>query len=247
MGKTNFLQSSDFILTTSAVDLAVSRPLPSVMSYKPYSYVIVAYATVTKGETKIDVNSLPLSLPTNFELDFNGKIVITSQKNNIGDRYITVYPVNIQIEKGDLTIVSPLFSVYSVNQVENTLNPSEIESKVFHSKTWVSKRNTSQSMDIQCSGVMVRNDTGLYFIERANFLYDKVWFKLDDSQDIFEGFAYIKDYVKTRITDKHIEVSFSLLIDGPVFSEQNTLIAELLQDENTYYLLDDNNYVVLQI
>jgi hypothetical protein len=188
-----------------------------------------------------------LTLPKNYEIDFNGKIIVTSEKINIGDRYLKVYPVNVEIPQWTNTIISPLFTVYSVNQIENNLDIKEVESKVFNSHTWISKRTASQGLTIPCSGTVVREDVGLLFIERAHILYKKVWFKLDDSQEIIEGFAYIKDFVKTRINDRHSEVSFSLFVDGAIVTDPVNTIVDILQDDNYNYLLDSDAFVVLSL
>lgn len=241
----NFIQSPDFLLTTCSVDLMVSRPLEPVFNYKPYGYILNVFTTALKGEILIDVYSCPLSLPKNYEIYFGETVVITREKINIGDSYLKVYPINQEIAQGESTRISPLFSVYSINQADNKLNFNEIESRTFNSGSWLAKRSVAQSMDVQLSGVLIQEDVGIYFTEKAHLHYRKVWFKLDDSQNTIEGFGYIKDFIKTRVNDRFMEVSFLLLIDGEVYDYKETIYADYILDDNYYYLLDENNVVVL--
>lgn len=215
-------QASDF-QGTEYVDLLVSKPYAGSFEGVVEPQTLSPSAAVAAGADAIDLDAvLTDPILPRTELKFGAVTVIVNELALAGAMTISIEPAPAGIPDTAEALFSNLFPVYSLTQVNDSMNTDVIEDRVFRSGFWKSCRTTSGKLELQMQGKVIKKDPGLKHVLEAGRSGMKVFFKvLSEVGDMgLSGWAFPMNPGVNRPLDQNQDISFNLSVDGkPIFAE----------------------------
>jgi predicted secreted protein len=206
------LRDEDYLVANGTILSVIGLPVGTSI---PAVYTITTTAAAVIAAIVVAVTATTVKLYADTTLKFGTQVVTLTADAAIGATSLAVAPLTAAIASGATASTNALIPVYSVASADTQVGDNIINSRNFLSGLWQTKTVTMRDASIACSGSFVRNDPGFEAIRTAATSRSKLYFELvepDGTGD--KGSAFITNYSRKRQTDQHVEVSFTVNVDG---------------------------------
>jgi predicted secreted protein len=206
------LQDEDYLVANGTILSVIGLPPGTSI---PLAYTITTSAAAVVGAIALAVTATTVKLYADSTLKFGTQVVTLTADAPLGATSLPVAPLITAIVSSATATTNALIPVYSAASSDTQIGDNIINSRNFLSGLWQTKTVTMRDASIPCSGTFVKNDPGFQVIRAAAKSRNKLYFELvepDGTGD--KGSAFITNYSRKRQTDQHIEVSYTVNVDG---------------------------------
>jgi predicted secreted protein len=206
------LRDEDYLLANGTMLSVIALP-PGTST--PTAYTITTTAAAVALAIAIAVTATTVKLYADTTLKFGTQVVTLTADAAIGATSLAVAPLTAAIASGATASTNALIPVYSVASSDTQIGDNVINSRNFLSGLWQTKTVTMRDASIACSGTFVLNDPGFQTIRAVAKSRNKLYFELvepDGTGD--KGSAFITNYSRKRQTDQHVQINYTVNVDG---------------------------------
>lgn len=198
-------------------DIFVSPPAVGSEETEIAPVTLTVNGAVALNATTINLDpALTQEILRGTELRFGTTDVIVAADAPSGGAVLNVEPVISAIVDNATATYSGLVPIFSLQSANDSIQTDTIEDQVFRSGGWKVRRTTGGSFELQCSGIVVKNDPGLKYVKEAARAFKKLFVKLvsELGDDEISGWAFPMNFSVSRENKQYQKVSFNLQFTG---------------------------------